>query len=145
MLKMPNKNLIKRTLGDWLKILILLLDEAAVVVLIIVALRFFRIQIPLSLVIFLAIVVGVSVFLIHIAVLPSFHRKQVTGKEGMIGLQGKVVKPLTPTGVIIVQGEHWNAKSDDKNIGVGEDVEIVGIDRLTLRVTRLQQKSDISN
>ena len=60
-------------------------------------------------------------------------------------MQGKVVKPLTPTGVIIVQGEHWNAKSGDENIEVGEGVEIVGIDRLTLRVTLLQHKSDINN
>ena len=140
MRKIVNTNLIKRTLGDWLKVLVLLLDEAAVVALVILVLRFFGIQIPLPITIVIALMVGAFVFVIHIAVIPSFHRKQVTGREGMIGLQGRVVEPLTPIGVIIVVGEHWKAKSVEKNIEVDEDVEIVGIDGLTLRVVRLQHK-----
>jgi membrane-bound serine protease (ClpP class) len=69
-------------------------------------------------------------------VIPSFHRKQVTGREGMIGEQGKVVKPLTPVGFITIKGEYWSAKSVDDSIEVDEDVEIVGLEGLTLRVKR---------
>ena len=138
--KIINTNLIKRTFGDWLKVLVLLLDEAAVVVLVILALRFLEIKIPLPIMIVLALIVGIFVFAIHIAVIPSFHRKQVTGREGMIGLQGTVVEPLTPVGVILVKGELWKAKSVEKNIEVDEDVEIVGIAGLTLRIERLQHK-----
>jgi len=141
MRKIVNKNLIKRTFRDWLKVLVLLLDEAAVVALVIIILRFLEIQIPLPIMIVIALITGIFVFIIHIAVIPSFHRKQVTGREGMIGMQGTVVKPLTPVGVIIVKGEHWNAKSVDKHIEAGEDVEIIGIDGLILSVVRLQHKN----
>ncbi len=128
----------KRTLGDWLKVLVLLLDEAIVVVLIFVALRFFGVRIPLSITILVAIPVAVLVFIIHIKVIPSFHWKQTTGREGMIGLEGRVVQPLTPTGVIYVNGENWKAKSGD-NVEIGEDVEVVGIEGLTLRVVRFRE------
>jgi len=126
----------KRTIGDWLKVLVLLLDEAAVLVIVILVLRFLDVQIPLLIMIVAALIVGALVFMITITVIPSFHRKQVTGREGMIGLQGTVVEPLTPVGAIIVNGERWKAKSDDDNIEVGEDVEIVRMEGLTLRVVR---------
>ena len=126
----------RRTFGDWLKVLVLLLDEAAVVVLVIVVLRFLRIQISLPITIAIAILVGTLVIIIHIAVIPSFHRKQITGREGMIGAQGRVVKPLTPVGAITVKGEYWRAKSVDDNIAADENVEIVGLEGLTLKVKR---------
>ena len=128
----------KRTFGDWLKVLVLLLDEAAVLALIFVVLHFLGVQIPLSVTIFVVLFIGVLVFLIHIAVIPSFRWKQVTGRERMIGLQGEVVEPLTPAGTIIVKGERWKAKSVD-NVEIGENVEVVGIEGLTLRVVRLQE------
>ena len=134
MQKIVNTNPAKRTLGDWLKVLLLLLDEAVVVVLVILVLRYFEIQIPLPITIVMALLVGTFIFLIHIAVIPSFHRKPVTGRESMIGIQGRVVKPITPIGVIFVNGEYWNAESVDDNIEVDENVKIVGLEGLTLKV-----------
>ena len=96
MRKIANTNLIKRTLGDWLKVLVLLLDEAAVVVLLILVLSFLGVKIPLPITIVIALLAGIFVFIIHIAVVRSFHRKPVTGREGMIGLQGSVVDPIKP-------------------------------------------------
>ena len=128
----------KSTFGDWLKVLVLLLDEVAVLVLIFWALYYFDVQIPLSITIPLVLVIGVFVFIIHVKVIPSFHWKQVTSREGMIGLKGEVVEPLTPTGTIIVKGERWNAKSVD-NVEIGENVEVVGIEGLTLRVVQFQE------
>ena len=52
----------------------------------------------------------------------------------MIGEQGRAVDPLTPLGTITVNGEYWRAKSLDGNIEVGENVEIVGLEGLTLKV-----------
>jgi len=106
------------------------------VILVILVLGFFGIQIPLPITIAIAIVVGIFVFIIHIAVIPSFHRKQVTGREGMMGLQGRVVEPLNPLGAIIAKGEYWKAKSLDDNIKVDENVEIIGMDGLILKVKR---------
>jgi len=125
-----------RTVKDWLKVLVLLLDEVAALVLVILVLRFFEIKLPLPVIVIVALIVGTLIFIVHKAVIPSFHRKQVTGREGMIGLQGRVVESLTPIGVVIVEGEYWKAKSADENIEIDEEVEIIGIDRLTLRVQR---------
>ena len=75
-------------------------------------------------------------FIRHVAVIPSFHRKQVTGREGMIGEECKVVKPLTPVGLITIKGEYWSAKSADDSIEADENVEIVGLEGLTLMVKR---------
>ncbi len=54
----------------------------------------------------------------------------------MIGEQGKVMKPLTPVGVIAIKGEYWSAKSVDDSIEAYENVEIVGLEGLTLMVKR---------
>ena len=128
-----------RTAKDWLKVLVLLLDEVAALVLVILVLRFFEIKLPLPVIVIVALIVGTLIFIVHRAVIPSFHRKQVTGREGMIGLQGRVVESLTPIGVVMVEGEYWKAKSADENIEVDEEVEIIGIDRLTLRVQRKER------
>jgi len=134
--KKINTKLMLRTIADWGKVLILLLDEAAVIVVILLILHFLEIQIPLPIMIGVGITVGIFVFIIHIAVISSFHRKRVTGREGMIGEQGKVVEALTPVGTITVKGEYWSAKSVEDSIEAGENVEIIGLEGLTLRVKR---------
>ena len=65
----------KRTFGDWLKVLVLLLDEAVVLVVIFLVLHFLGERIPLPITIFVALLIGVFVFVIHIKVIPSFHWK----------------------------------------------------------------------
>ena len=131
-----DKELVLRTITDWGKVLVLLLDEAVVMVGILVILHFMDIQIPLPIMIGGGIALGIFIIIIHVAVIPSFHRKQVTGREGMIGEQGRVVEPLTPFGTIIVRGEYWKAESLDDNIESDGNVEIVGHEGLTLQVKR---------
>ena len=114
----------KSTIKDWLKILVLLLDEAVVVGLVLLVLWALGINIPLPIAIITALVLGAVVFAINKAVIPSFHKKQVTGAEGLIGLEGEVIEPLTPVGVVRTEGEYWKAKSVGENIAVGEEVEI---------------------
>ena len=132
---------IKRTIADWGKVVVLLLDEAAVILVVILALRFFRLEIPLPVTIVLGLVLGTLVVVIHVAVIPSFHKRVVTGPEGMLGTQGRVVDPLNPVGAIVVSGERWRAMSVDESIGVDEDVEIVGLAGLTLKVKRKERWS----
>jgi len=134
--KKVDMKLTGRTAKDWLKVLVLLLDEVAALVLVILVLRFFEIKLPLPVIVIVALIVGAFIFIVHKTVIPSFHKKQVTGREGMLGQQCRVVESLTPIGVVTVEGEYWKAKSADENIEVDEEVEIIGIDRLTLRVRR---------
>ena len=124
----------KSTIKDWLKVLILLLDEAAAVVLVLVILRALRIEIPVPIAVVAALLFGALVFIIHKAVIPTFHKKQVTGAEGLIGLEGEVIESLTPVGVIQIGCEYWKAKSVGENIAAGEEVEILDMKGLTLMV-----------
>ena len=134
--KKIDKKLMLPTIKDWGKVLILMLDEAAVIVIILLILHFLGIQITLPIKIGAGIIFVIFVFIRHVAVIPSFHRKVVTGREGMIGQQGQVVKPLTPLGAITIKGEYWSAKSVDDSIEADENVEIVGMEGLTLMVKR---------
>lgn len=129
----------KRTIKDRLIVLALLLDEVAVLVLVLLVLSFFNIRIPLWVTIVIALLLGVFAFIVHKVVIPSFHKKRVTGSEGMIGLEGTVIKPLTPFGLIRIEGECWKAKSVSENIAVGEEVEILRLNRLTLEVKCKEQ------
>ncbi|UCH43200.1 MAG: hypothetical protein JSW16_01295 [Dehalococcoidales bacterium] len=122
--------------ADWFKIIVLLLDEAVIITLVVLALRYFKIQIPLPLTVIIIILLGILVFIIHKAIIPSFHWRPVSGSEGMIGTLGTVIEPLTPKGSVNVRGERWNAKSVGDNIETGENVEIVGLEGLTLQVKR---------
>jgi len=126
----------KRNIKDWLIVLVLLLDEVAAVVLVLLVLWFFRIRIPLLLAIVIALLLGTFVFITHKVIIPSFHKKQVTGSEGMIGMEGEGVEPLIPVGVVRVEGELWKAKSVDGDVAAGEGVEILRLNRLTLEVKR---------
>ena len=126
----------KRKIKDWLIVLVLLLDEAAAVALVLLVLWFFKISIPLWVVIVVALLLGAFIFLTHKVIIPSFHRKRVTGSEGMIGLEAEVIEALTPIGVVRVEGEYWKAKSVDNDIAAGEDVEILGLSKLVLEVKR---------
>lgn len=54
---------------------------------------------------------GVFSLVLYELIDPVLNKKQETGAEGMIGRRGKVVIPLTPEGLIKVQGELWKAYS----------------------------------
>ena len=126
----------KSTIKDWLKIGVLLLDEVAVVGLVCLVLWILEIEIPLPVIIVAALLLGVVVFVIHKAIISTFHKKQVTGPEAMTGMEGEVIEPLTPVGVIRTRSEYWKAKSVGENIAVGEKVEILRAEGLKLMVKR---------
>ena len=124
----------KRSIKDWFIVLVLLLDEVVAVVLVLLVLWALGIQISLPIIIVIALLLGAFIFITHKVIIPSFHKKKITGSEGMIGLIGEVIEPLAPVGVVMVGGERWKAKSVDEDIAVGEEVEILGLKGLTLTV-----------
>ncbi|MBU2534883.1 MAG: NfeD family protein [Chloroflexota bacterium] len=129
----------KRTIKDWLKVTVLLLDEAVAIALVLAALWFFKISLPLWLAIVVALLLGTLVFVIHKLVIPTFHARQVTGREGMIGLVGEVIEPLTPSGVIRIEGEYWKARSVEGNVSAEQEVEILDLKQHVLEVKRKKQ------
>jgi len=129
----------KRSIKDWFIILLVLLDEVIVVALVFLVLWLLGIEIPLPITITVALLLGALVFIMHKAVIPTLHKKRITGSEGMIGLTGIVIEPLAPVGVVRVSGENWKAKTVGESIAIDEEVEVLGIEGLTLKVGR---KSD---
>ena len=126
-----------RSIKDWLMVGLLLLDEVAALVLVLLVLWFFKIRISFEIVIVIALLLGTFVFITHKVIIPSFHKRKVTGSEGMVGLVGEVIEPLAPVGVVRVEGELWKAKAvGEGDIEAGEDVEILRLQKLTLEVKR---------
>ena len=121
---------------DLLIVLVSLIDDALILAVIIGALWYFKVKLPLLAMIIIGLVLGAFIFVRTWAVLPSMRRKKVTGSEGMIGMVGEVVDSTTPNLVVRVSGEYWKAKCCDGDIENGEEVEIVGIERLKLEVRR---------
>jgi membrane-bound serine protease (ClpP class) len=61
------------------------------------------------------------------------RRRVTTGSAGLIGRRARVLERLAPAGRVELLGELWNAVADEM-VEAGSEVEIVGSDRLTLRV-----------
>lgn len=62
------------------------------------------------------------------------RRKPVSGREGLLSLQGKTLTPVNQSsGRIFVHGEYWEARSEQP-IPVGAQVSLVKLDGLTLWV-----------
>lgn len=79
--------------------------------------------------------VATAAFFLFIAgaALRARKRKVVTGGAGMVGLHGTVIAPLHPRGTVRVADELWTAVADG-GAEVGTEVEITGVEQLTLRV-----------
>ena len=68
----------------------------------------------------------------------ALERKPVIWSEAIVGRCGKATTPLAPDGYVQVNGELWHAFSSDTNINEDDDIVVVEMDRLTLRVAPLQ-------
>lgn len=120
----------------WLIIVVSLIDDVIILVLIGLAVWYFKVELSIWVWIPIGLSLGGFIFVRTWAVLPSLRREKVTGAEGMIGLECEAVEWVAPSGVVKVEGEYWKAKSVDGDIVVGEIVEITGFNRLTLVVKR---------
>lgn len=126
----------KKSARDPFAILVVLLDEIILAAIILFVLWRLGIHLPLWVVIALVVALGVVFLIWYKFIAPVLKKEQVTGGEGMIGIEGEVVTPLTPEGVIKVRGELWKAYSTETNIGTDEEVVVVGIEGLKLIVRR---------
>ena len=66
----------------------------------------------------------------------ALRRKPVDGLIAMLGSEGEVVSPLVPEGMVRIKGELWRAKSASGRMDTGEEVTVVGQDRLKLIVRK---------
>jgi len=68
-------------------------------------------------------------------VVQAQRRRPQTGAEGLAGKPGEAETDLDPEGWVLVQGERWRARSEER-VGQGEKVEVVSMEGLRLRVRK---------
>jgi len=85
-----------------------------------------------------AAISAIFIFIITFAV-KAQSRDIVTGKEGLIGMKGKVSESMDNAGdkkgTVFVHGELWQAKSDEPLV-TGENIIVVDIHDMVLKVKR---------
>jgi len=64
-----------------------------------------------------------------------------TGPAGLRGRRASVVERLAPFGMVRIDGELWRASAGNESADVGGDVEITGVDGLTLKVRPLTKEA----
>ncbi|TFG90466.1 MAG: hypothetical protein E4G71_05240, partial [Candidatus Atribacteria bacterium] len=67
-------------------------------------------------------------------------KKPVTGREGIIGKIGVTKTILNPEGTIFINGERWQASTEGEIIKEGEEVEVLEVRVLQLRVKKYIRK-----
>ncbi len=126
----------KSEMKVWILVLVSLIDDVLIVAVVILALWYFKVKLPWWAIILITLALGAFIFVRTWFVVPSFRQKKATGTEAMIGMECQVVESLTPLGVVKVCGELWKAKSIDGDVAIGEEVEILRIERLKIEVMR---------
>ena len=79
-------------------------------------------------------VMGGFFLLIARLVARSQNQKPAVGQEALVGQIGRVKTPLSPDGMIWIDGALWKATTDGPPIGTGQRVEVVAVDGLHLFV-----------
>jgi membrane-bound serine protease (ClpP class) len=64
-------------------------------------------------------------------------RRVETGREELVGRLGEVRSPLSPTGMVFLEGELWQAESEPgAPVAAGESVVVTRVDGLKLMVRK---------
>ena len=103
-----------------------LLEEAALVVIVLWGLPELGIHIPLAGLIALMAAWGAFSVITYRIGSRALRKKAVAGLPSMVGTKGKVVSPLAPKGMVRIKGELWEAMSSGVDMDVGEEVVVVG-------------------
>ena len=97
----------------------------------------------LELIIPMAIVTGIFLLGIVYAVTKAMGRKFETGNEGLVGLIGTATNNISDRGKIFVNGEYWNAVSDEGIIEKGAQVKVEEVlPGLVLKVSKTLEDKD---
>lgn len=86
-----------------------------------------------------SVTAGLSIAL-YVGALRAMRKPVLTGREHMVGAKGAVVATEGGHVTVNIDAELWTATSVTGPLGVGDEVRVVGIDGLKLRVKPLTQE-----
>jgi len=113
-----------------------LLEEAALVAVVLWGLPQLDIHIPLAALIAVMVAWAAFAVFIYRKGTQALRKKPVVGLSDMVGSKGKVVNRLDPQGMVRIKGELWEAISVGGRVNTGKEVTVVGQDGLKLIVRR---------
>ena len=89
----------------------------------------------------IVLIMGLFVGYLSFFVLKSQRKPSVTGREGLIGARGFVLKPVGGgAGMVFVQGEYWKAKAD-RPLEEKTEIRVVEVDGLELTVEPIDDEA----
>ncbi len=69
------------------------------------------------------------------------RRRPRTGREGLIGKVGHVIKPLAPNGYVFVNGERWAATTDGGgDMPAGQSIRVQAVEGFRLHVVPIEEQ-----
>ncbi|MCK4369312.1 MAG: NfeD family protein [Dehalococcoidales bacterium] len=113
-----------------------MLEEAALVAVVLWGLPQLGIHIPLPALIALMVAWAAFAVITYRLGSRALRRKPVIDLLPMVGNKGKVVSRLDPEGLVRIKGELWKAKSAGGRMDTGEEVTVVGQEGLKLIVRK---------
>ena len=113
-----------------------ILEEAALVVIVLLGLPRIGIQLPLVVLIILMVVWAVYSAITYRMGSRALSQKPVISLPVMVGCKGEVVSLFAPVGLVRIRGELWIARADSGDVGLGDEVTVVRQDNLKLVVRK---------
>ena len=117
-----------------------LLEEAALVAIVLWGLPQVGIEIPLAGLIIMMLILAAYDVGIYRMGSRALRKKPVNGLPDMVGTKGKVMNALVPNGQVRIKDELWDARSSGETIEAGAEVIVVEQDGLKLTVCRSGDK-----
>lgn len=117
-----------------LAIISTLLEEAALVVIVLFGLPRLGIQLPIPALIGLMVAWGAYSIFTYRMGSRALRKKPLISLPEMAGSRGKVVSALAPEGLVRIRGELWVARADGGEMNPGDEVIVLGQDGLKLLV-----------
>ena len=119
-----------------------ILEQAAVIAIVLWGLPQIGINIPLWGLIILMVVWGICSYVFYIKGKRALLREPVTSPEDLIGSRGNAIEPLAPQGYIRINSELWKAKSMGTDVSAGEEIVVERVNGLTLIVSPLNKDNE---
>jgi membrane protein implicated in regulation of membrane protease activity len=111
-----------------------ILEEILLAAVVLWLLPHFNVNIPLWGLAILMIALAVYSGVMYRVGRQTFFIRPKVAAENIIGSEGTVTKPLAPEGYVKVQGVLWKAICNELDLGVGDEVEVIGMEGLRLVV-----------
>ena len=120
-----------------------ILEETALVVVVLWGLPKIGIRIPLGGLIALMMAWLTYSLITYRMGSRALRKKPLINLPDMVGSKGKVVSRLAPEGLVRIKGELWVATSDDGEMESGEEIIVVAQDSLKLLVRSSSTTEDL--